>query len=205
MLVARRLPDLLTGLRIGLIPVLSIAVVAGNGRVAGFGLVLAGATDYLDGLLARRLGVAGTGGARFDALADGLLMVGAFSWLAWLHPDIVTGSPAIVAPTLTLWLAAVRFAGPRRLHGVTPKVAGGCLYGFAVFTLVSGVYEPLLLALAAGALMVSSAEALLMTISDAIASTRNARSHAPQAEKLVGSSAAAITSMATIAAHSARE
>jgi phosphatidylglycerophosphate synthase len=207
---SRRLPDLISSLRILLIPVLTGAALAGNGRLVGFGLVLAGATDVLDGRLARRLGASTPHGARLDALADNLLLVSGLGWLTWLHPDILTTSRALVAVACVLQVASMAagrlgFARTMKVHGLGSKLAGGCLYGFALFTLLSGVYEPLLLAIAAGALIASSTENLLITMTDAIASSTKVRSHIPHAEKPVGTSTTAITSSPIIATPSAWE
>lgn len=200
----RLAPNLLTGIRLLLIPLLSIAALAGEGQVAGLGLLLAGATDFLDGRLARRLDVASPRGAQIDAIADGLLLVAASAWLAWLHPEIVSVASPITVCALLAWTVstaatAARFRELRNLGGLSAKVAGGCLYGFAVFTLLSGAYEPLLLTIAAGALIVSSTETLIINTIDAIASARKTRSHRPHAEKPVGTSSTAITSSPIIA------
>ena len=80
-----------------------------------------------------------------------------------------------------------------------------CRGAFALVTLLSGDYEPLLLTIAAGALIASSAENLLITMTEAIATSRKARSHRPHAEKPVGTSTTAITSSPIIATPSARE
>ena len=170
---SRRLPDLLSGARILLIPVLTIAALAGNGRLVGFGLLLAGATDFLDGYIARRLGAATPRGARLDALADNLLLVSALAWLLWLHAEILTTSWALIAAACAVHVASLGAGITRRRLG--SKLAGGCLYAFALVTLLSGVYEPLLLTIAAGALIASSAENLLMTMTEAIATTRETR------------------------------
>jgi len=68
---SQRVPDLLSGARILLIPALTMAALAGNGRLLGFGLLLAGATDFLDGYLARRLSAASPRGARLDRESSG--------------------------------------------------------------------------------------------------------------------------------------
>ena len=207
---SRRVPDLLSGVRILVIPVLTIAALAGNGRLVGFGLLAAGATDVLDGHLARRLGAATPRGAWLDALADNLLLVSALAWLLWLHPDILTTNGALVAAAFAVHIASlaagrIRFGRVVNLHLLGSKLGGGCLYLFALVTLLSGVYEPLLLTLAAGALIASSAENLLIIMTDAIATTRKARSHRPHAEKPVGTSTSAITSSPIIATPSPRE
>jgi len=206
----RRVPDLLSNVRILLIPVLTGAALAGNGRLVGFGLALAGATDVLDGRLARRLGVATPRGARLDAQADNLLLLSALAWLLWLHPDILKSTGALVATASALQVASMaagrlRSTRTMHVHGLGSKLAGGCLYGFALFTLLSGAYEPLLLTIAAGALIASSTENVLITMTDAIANSRKTRSHRPHAEKPVGTSAIAIMSSPIIATPSARD
>ncbi len=207
---SRRLPDLLSGARILLIPVLTMAALSGNGRLVGFGLLLAGATDFLDGYIARRLGAATPRGARLDALADNLLLPSALAWLLWLHPEILTTSGGLIAATCAVHVASlavgqIRFGRVVNLDRLGSKLAGGCLYAFALVTLLSDVYEPLLLTIAAGAFIASSAENLLITITEAIATSGNARSQRPHAEKPVGTSTTAVMSSPIITTPSARE
>ena len=95
-----------------------VAAVAGNGRLVGFGLVLAGASDFLDGYIARRLRAATPRGARLDALADNLLLLSALACLLWLHPKIITTSGALIgaacAVHATSWAAG---QANRTIHG----------------------------------------------------------------------------------------
>ena len=211
----RHIPDLLSGLRLLLIPVIWIAALQGNGRLVAMGLLLAGATDILDGYLARRLGQASKRGARLDVLADNLLLVSAVAWMQVLHPEILRENSALFVGTVGLYLASL-FAG--RLNSFSSKVAGGALYSFALITLFAGGYEPLLLWLAAAAFIVSSAEALLVrlvpplrrrraerNIIHAIASARKQRSQAPQPANAVGSSASPTSSIPTSGAPNANE
>lgn len=210
-----RIPDALTGIRLLLIPILWIAALLGNGRLVGVGLLAAGATDFLDGYLARRLGQESTAGARLDSLADNLLLVSAIAWIELLHPEILRENTALVAVTIGLYIASLS-AG--RLNLFSSKVAGGALYTFGVITLLSGGYEPLLLWLAAGTFMLSSAEALLAKLVSpprrrrsetntihAMGSARKQRSQAPHAAKVVGSSASPTSSIPTAAAPNANE
>ena len=203
----KRVPDLLSGARMLMIPVLTVAALVGNGRLVGFGLMLAGVSDFLDGFLARRLGAATARGARLDALADNLLLVSTLAWLVGLHPDILTTNGALVAAACAAHAAAlvagqITFGRVVNLHRVESKLAGGCLYAFALVTLLSGAYEPLFLTIAAGALIASSAETLLITMTDVRATSRKDRSHKPQAEKPVGTSKTATTSSPIIVAPS---
>jgi phosphatidylglycerophosphate synthase len=229
-----QIADLLSGMRLVLIPILWIAAVLGNGRAVGVGLLVAGATDFLDGYLARSLGQESTAGARLDSLADNLLLGSAMAWMELLHPEILRENTALVAVTVGLYLASlavglIRFHQLGNLHLYSSKVAGGALYSFAVITLITGGYEPLLLWLAAAAFLVSSAETLLaqlllsavdenlgsillarrrraeMTTIHAIESARKQRSQAPQSANVVGSSASPTSSIPTSAAPNANE
>jgi len=164
-----RIADMLSGLRLLLIPALWLAALVGNGRLVGVGLLAAGATDFLDGYLARRLGQESRTGARLDSLADNLLLLSAMAWIELIHPEILGENTVLVAATFGLYMASlssglIKFHQLGNLHLYSSKVAGGALYSFAVITLVAGVYEPLLLWLAAAALMVSSAETLLAQV-----------------------------------------
>jgi cardiolipin synthase len=218
-------------LRLLLLPALWLAALLGYGRLVGIGLLLAGATDFLDGYLARRLGQATTAGARLDTIADNLLLLSAMAWIELLHPEIARDNTALIAATFALYLASIvvsliKFRQLGNLHLYSSKVAGGFLYTFAVVTLVTGGYEPLLLTLAAVAFMVSSTETLvaqllLSAVSErigsvllirkrraatstiqAMGSVKKQRSHAPHAEKPVGRSASPISNIPTAVAPS---
>lgn len=67
------LPNLLTALRLALLPLLAWAVLTDRGWIAVALFLGAGLTDVLDGWVARRLGLASSFGAMFDLLADRLL------------------------------------------------------------------------------------------------------------------------------------
>jgi cardiolipin synthase (CMP-forming) len=85
-----------TLLRMLLIPAFVILVIYGYLGVALLVFALAGVTDAVDGLLARRLGEKSTVGAWLDPMADKLLLVSTF---------IVLSVPGIgLANTLPIWL-----------------------------------------------------------------------------------------------------
>jgi phosphatidylglycerophosphate synthase len=217
-----------------LIPGLWWAALVGNGRAVGLGLLVAGATDFLDGYLARRLKQESVTGARLDTLADNLLLISAAVWIELLHPEIFNDNAALIAATAGLYFGSVaagliKFRRLGNLHLYSSKAAGGLLYSFAVITLLSGAYEPALLWLAAAAFMVSSAETLLAQllvsagdenigsillarkrrqermIIQAMGSARKHRSQAPQPANVVGTSASATSSATTSAAPKANE
>jgi cardiolipin synthase (CMP-forming) len=222
-----RVADVLTGLRLLLLPVLWLAALLGQGRLVGAGLIVAGATDFLDGYLARRLGQATAAGARLDSIADNLLLLSAAVWIELLHPEIARENTFLIAATIALYLASTTAGLVKHrlgnLHLYSSKVAGAFLYTFALVTLLTGGYEPLLLTLAAVALMVSSAETLVgrlvLGADKAIGSVvlvvrrraetstvqangtaRKQRSHAPHAENVVGSNANPTSNSAAVAA-----
>jgi phosphatidylglycerophosphate synthase len=153
----------LTWLRILLLPVIWWQALLGRGPLVGLGLVLAGMTDILDGFLARRLGQESQKGAQLDSIADILLLVSTVGWIELLHPEVARENPALVAGPFSVYLVSltvglIKFRRLVNSHLYSPKVAGVFLYVFAVLTLVAGGYNRLLLALAASAFTISSAE-----------------------------------------------
>ena len=204
--------DYLSFLRLLLVPLIWLVALQGQSRLVGVGLIAAGVTDALDGYLARRLGQVSTRGARLDAIADIVLLVSAAAWLQLLHPEIARDNGALLATTAALYACGVaaaviafrRVVDPSQL---TSKIAGGALYTFAVITLLTGGYEPLLLRLALLALIVSSVESIVTAIrtiqARGIASSN--RSQAPQPSKDVASSPSPITSIASSATPTAND
>ena len=90
------LPNFLTLLRMAMIPFFLIAVARRDFELALWTFALAGATDLVDGWLARRLDMPSLIGAYPDPLADKLLLITAYVALAIPHGQ------AVVIP---LWLA----------------------------------------------------------------------------------------------------
>ncbi len=228
MQIRRRAADALSGLRLLLIPVLWGLALTGQGRAVGLGLLIAGASDFLDGYVARRLRVTSATGARLDSLADNLLLVSAVAWIALLAPVIVRDQTGLLAIAAAVYLSSlavglVKFHQLGNLHLYSSKIAGALLYTFALVTLISGVYVPPLLVLAALAFIASSAETLtcqlvLPAVDENLGSllrvltrrnetatiqpsgiARNARSHSPHQAKSVGSNASPTSSIPTAA------
>jgi CDP-diacylglycerol---glycerol-3-phosphate 3-phosphatidyltransferase len=94
------LPNLLTLFRIGLVPVVVVALhyPTRQGRtVAALAFVLASITDFLDGWLARRNGITTALGQLLDPLADKLIVVASLIALAALPPE----------PRVPVWMVVV--------------------------------------------------------------------------------------------------
>lgn len=106
------LPNLLTLLRIGLIPVFIVVFYAGANIAAAVIFAIASITDGLDGYLARRLGQISSFGAFLDPVADKLLvaatlllLVGAKDIEYITIPAIIIVGREIVISALREWMA----------------------------------------------------------------------------------------------------
>jgi phosphatidylglycerophosphate synthase len=200
--------DWLSAARLLLVPLIWPLALAGQARLVGLGLVVAGVTDVLDGYLARRSDQPSAHGARLDAVADILMMVSVAVWLQILFPEILHNNVALLGITAGVYVASMavslttfhRFVDPRQLSS---KIAGAMLYGFALVTLITGVYTTVLLVLAALLLIAASLETIARAATATIQARGRAsrqRSHKPQASNEVGSMASPRTSTASSAA-----
>jgi cardiolipin synthase len=79
------LPNLLTLLRLFLVPVVVYFIVEGRYLLAGWLFGAAAFTDILDGAAARTMQVSTQVGAYLDPIADKCLLSGVFMALAWAH------------------------------------------------------------------------------------------------------------------------
>ncbi len=96
------LPNLLSVLRLGLVPVFIIAVVNGRPVSALAIMALAGLTDALDGFIARYLRQQSLLGSYLDPIADKLLMTAAYVVLA-----IPSLNPGVSIP---VWVTVIVIA-----------------------------------------------------------------------------------------------
>lgn len=126
----RHLPNLITGLRIVL--VLPLCWLIGGGRYDGALVVaaVAGFSDALDGLLAKRFGWQSWIGGMLDPIADKLLLTAAFISLAWVGELPVWLACLLVGRDLAIVAGAVAYhyligrfdAEPSRLSKLTTAV-----------------------------------------------------------------------------------
>ncbi len=108
MVLLKHLPNLITVLRILLIPVFVSLLIRGHDKYALVVLVAAGLSDALDGFIARTWDLKTKMGAYLDPIADKLLFVSSFVTLA-------------VLKMIPVWVAAV-IVGRDVLIGVTALV-----------------------------------------------------------------------------------
>jgi CDP-diacylglycerol--glycerol-3-phosphate 3-phosphatidyltransferase len=138
----------LTVLRLLLAPVLVWLVYAGAPGVVFASVVsVAFVSDYFDGVIARRLGIASAELRHFDSRAD-LVFYATAAWAVWrLHPDVVrsVAIPALVVVGLDVVRHIFDFAKFGRdvaYHAWSSKVWGLSLAVALVFLMGFGVSQP---------------------------------------------------------------
>ena len=106
------MPNLLTSLRIVMIPILVIVfyLLPLEWRYIASALVfsIAAVTDWLDGYLARKLGQTTTFGAFLDPVADKLIVAVALVLLVEVHASAILAVPAIVIVCREIVASALR-------------------------------------------------------------------------------------------------
>lgn len=126
----RHLPNLITALRIALVLPLCWLIGAGRFDAALLVAAIAGLSDALDGFLAKRFGWETWIGGMLDPIADKLLLMAAFVWLAlsgelptWLAVLVVGRDLAIVLGAIAYHNLIGRFdAAPSRLSKLTTVI-----------------------------------------------------------------------------------
>jgi phosphatidylglycerophosphate synthase len=138
----------LTVLRLLLAPVLVWLVYAGaSGVVFAIVVLVAFVSDYFDGVIARKLGVASAELRHFDSRAD-LVFYATAAWAVWrLHPDVVrsVAIPALVVIGLDVVRHVFDFAKFGRdvaYHAWSSKVWGLSLALALVLLMGFGVGQP---------------------------------------------------------------
>ena len=165
----RYLPNQFTAARLVLVVVLWGFALAGNATVVGVGLALAFVTDVADGYAARRLNRTSAFGSRFDSLVDGIVGPSAIAWLLLLEQEVVRDHLLLfgiwfLVTYSSLALGLLRHRRFANLHLQSSRVACVAQYAFLVDVFVAPSYSPLLLYLAAGLGIYSSAETLVLQL-----------------------------------------
>lgn len=164
MRMKKNIPNAVTALRIlGSIPLLFIAPLSAPFFIL---YALCGASDLLDGMLARRLGAVSQWGQKLDSAADllffGVVLVRLLpildlpSWALWWIAAITA------LRLLSLGAGFLRCRRPVLLHTYANKAAGLLLFCFPVLYAAFGLNGAVLLPCAAATL--SSLEELLLNL-----------------------------------------
>jgi cardiolipin synthase len=135
----RTIPNLLSALRLALVPVFLYLILTEHPLLAFLVLAVASFTDWLDGYLARRLNQITRLGALLDPAADRLYIFATLIGLAltgtipvWL-PIVVIGRDALLA--LTIPVLASRNYGPLPVHFAGKAGTFALLYAFPLLLL----------------------------------------------------------------------
>lgn len=133
------LPNLISALRLALVPVFAVLLGQGEDGWALAVLAFSGATDWLDGVLARRLGQQSRLGELLDPAADRLFIL--VTLVALTARDIVppgvlvavVGRDLVLAVVLAVLMA--RGIGPLPVHFVGKAGTFALLYAFPLLLL----------------------------------------------------------------------
>src|SRR5207248_9749934 len=98
--------------RFALAPGILWAALQGSGRLACLGLLVAGATDILDGYVSRRTKSQSRFGRRLDSTADSMVLIATGAALVILNPAILKDSWPLL--TATAILDPLSAGAPRR-------------------------------------------------------------------------------------------
>jgi cardiolipin synthase len=165
----RLVPNMLTSLRLLLLPLMWAAALEHAPRAVGAGLALSFWLDVADGFAARRLRRTTAFGSKFDSIVDGMIAPSALCWLLLLEPAAIREHWLLaaiwIAVTYTsLALGLVKFRRFANLHLQSARYACVVQYAFLVDAFIAAPYEPVLLYAAAGAGIVASLESLAIQL-----------------------------------------
>lgn len=166
MIDRKAIPNLLTGLRLLLVPALWLFAFAGHARVLGGGMAFAWLTDALDGFLARRWDAQSAWGSRFDSVADLLMFVSGLAWIVMFRPAFVQTHAAVLAiwvgiGALAYTVALVRFGRFADLHLYSAKAANFLGFWFCAFLLAFDTYSPAVFFAVMGVCLFAAVETLV--------------------------------------------
>jgi CDP-diacylglycerol--glycerol-3-phosphate 3-phosphatidyltransferase len=136
--MVKQIPNWLTLFRIGLVPLLVVLLIdpsPGMVRMAFAVFIVAVATDFIDGALARRLNAITDFGKLLDPLADKLLVMAALVMLATQRTQEygdawVPGWLVVVVLAREFWVTGLRAVAASRGIVVAAKQAGKFKSGF---------------------------------------------------------------------------
>lgn len=163
------LPEALTWARLLAIPPLWALALLRMPETLAVAAAAVAFTDVLDGMAARRLGVASERGGELDSRADHLLSISIVLWMVMLRPEFFREQwlplSAWAAFALgVLALAWLRSGQPVNLHLWSAKVAAPVGYVFGLLLLYTGTYSRLFFAAALGIVTLAALEALLVIL-----------------------------------------
>ena len=160
------IPNLLSGFRLVLVPVLWVCAGLKLSRYIGLGLTVSFLTDYLDGLIARKFNMVTALGAKLDSLADDLMLMSVIAWAFMLRREIVTDHMFLVLAGdggygLTMLLSWWKFQQfGSNLHLYTHKASAVMGYLFLIHAFLFDGYHHGLFYLVIGVFILAQVETI---------------------------------------------
>ncbi|CAN5724451.1 hypothetical protein BH23GEM7_BH23GEM7_22600 [soil metagenome] len=166
---AKSIPNLLTTLRLLLLPLLWWLALSERTVWLGIGIAIAGITDKLDGVLARRLKATSAWGSRFDSMADHLLFGSMLVWMVLLRADFIREQAVPILVWIVLGIASFlvgwfKFRRVADLHLDSARRAVFLSYLFMIHLLVFEEYSLPFFYLAVAANILGASETLLVLL-----------------------------------------
>jgi len=131
-------PNFLSSLRLGLVPVLLFLAWDGLAQLFLFCLIVSFVTDAADGFIARRFNATSELGAKLDSWADfaTYLALPFSAW--WLRPDLIRAEAAAIGMVVCFYISpiAIGFIKYRRLTSYHTWLAKICVVAAAAVLLV---------------------------------------------------------------------
>ncbi len=131
------------------------------------GLIICFISDVLDGQVARRLHQTTSFGARFDSLADNILIPSAVIWLLMLKTELFLEQGIFLSLAIATYIFSliishlyVKTANVSQLY--LSKLSGLTQYIFGIHTFLAGHYSSELFYLTMGVFFISSLESLTL-------------------------------------------
>lgn len=160
------LPNAISLARLLSTPLLGWLAYSGRAGTFAAVLLLALASDLLDGWLARRLDASSNTGALLDSLADIALTLAILLGMAWLHAEVYQADGWVIYTVLVAWLIAhsaslLRYGRLASFHTWLIRIGIATFNLFAVVLFLFS-YQPWLLYLAASLSLLGVVEHFLL-------------------------------------------
>jgi cardiolipin synthase (CMP-forming) len=163
------IPNQITAVRFLLVPAIWGLALGGHSEYVGTALIICFASDALDGYLARRLHQCTEFGAKFDSLADNLLIPSALGWLIMFRPVVLQDHVAVSAVAFGTYVCSLaigwmKFRQFGNLHLYLSKISGVLQYVSIIDTFLGGYYNQWLFYFTVSLFFLSSLETLILRI-----------------------------------------
>lgn len=130
----RYLPNIISSIRLAAVPLLAWLAFHAYREQFAVLLVVAGATDVLDGWLARQFNWVSKTGALLDSIADVLLVLVALYGVWMLHRYVIVEHPVVIWSVCSIWLV-VHLAALLRYGRLASFHTWFARFGLALFGL----------------------------------------------------------------------